>query len=117
MTPLDSHARDQLLEQARQIAARLPPSGRRQAASAEAILRRFGSERLVTMLDLDLPAGGSAKPWSVLRKELKPLVPTVLDRYGEEGLRFLLGWIRRYPTTSAPQGPGHHPAPGGRRRV
>lgn len=99
MSTLDLAARTALLEKAQQIAGKLGSSARRQAASAEAILNRFGFEQFEQMLRLDLPAGGAAKPWQEFRREFSQHVGAVRRTYGEEGLRFLLGWVRRYPVT------------------
>lgn len=102
---LDRTAREDLLGQAQQLARQLGPQACSQAAAAQSILRAQGLDTLRQALALDLPAGGNAQQWREFRAVMTAEVAgRVTDRWGEPGLAFLLGWLKRLGKIRQAQG-------------
>lgn len=93
--PLPAERRDLLLGDARRLSGRhLDSQACKLAAVALVILRRRGVDGLRDALTRDLPAGGTAVPWSRFRRVMAVYVDKGSWQTPAE-LAFLLGWLKR----------------------
>jgi hypothetical protein len=62
------------------------------------MLQRDGLEALEEALDpgTEVFLGASTAHWEELRDALRELPGDIASRYGEAGLAFLLGWVKRF---------------------
>lgn len=88
----------ELFESALHLSARVSPQAGRQAGAALAMLQRDGLEVLEEALDpgTEVFLGASTAHWDELRSALRGLPRDIASRYGETGLAFVLGWVKRF---------------------
>jgi len=114
------------LAEAQRLATSLSPGACSQSNALISALRSAGDaadvERCLDMLNRDLPAGGSAKPWNEFRRVVTSArAAELVNVHGKDGLIEVLTWIKRIGRVRQAEQAGRPvqrgaPIPKGRRR-